>query len=335
MIIKRNLLTKVSIMAIAALMIGAFVVTVPMSTDASFSGEGSVTVADTYEITTVEQLQAMNQNLSAHYVLKGFIDAGDVLFTPVGNQTNPFTGSFDGSNGWIINLTIESSGDNVGLFGFTGAGAVIKKVNLQMINVDGNDNVGGLVGTNNGNISESLVTGSVNGSENVGGLVGINNGNVTDSFSRAQVKGLSIVGGLIGYNGANGDINRTYAAGLVNATGGSAGGLIGLNNGDVSSSFWDVQTTGQATSAGEGVGNAEGKSTEDMYNRTTFSDAGWDFVNIWRIDDGEHYPELQVHFTIEELLRFFEKFFDEVCNSAGVILFIGGVAIISSRKKKS
>lgn len=43
----------------------------------SFSGNGSGTEADPYQITTVEQLQEMNDELDAHYILMNDIDASD------------------------------------------------------------------------------------------------------------------------------------------------------------------------------------------------------------------------------------------------------------------
>ncbi len=327
MIRKRNLLTKVSILAIAALMIGAFVVTVPMSTDASFSGEGSGTVADPYIITTVEQLQAMNDNLSAHYRLGTIIYFEDEVFTPIGNETNPFTGSLDGNSFWILNMTISSTEDYVGLFGHTGPGASITKLGLQMASITGNDRVGALVGHNGGNISECLVNGTVTGYVYVGGLVGANEGLIINSYSTAAVEGDAVVGGLVGWNNG-GEVNRTYAVGSVEGNT-DVGGLVGLNaGGDVIASYFDNQTTGLTVSDG-----GEGRTTEQMKNQTTF--VGWDFDDVWRINEGVSYPRLQAIVTLDDIQEFIEGILDEICNSAGVILFIGGVAIISSRKKKS
>jgi len=55
----------------------------------------------------------------------------------------------------------------------------------------------------------------------------------------------------------------------------------------ISNSYWDTETTGQPSSAGGG----EGKTTEEMMKQTTYS--GWDFVNIWEIDEGVSYPTLR------------------------------------------
>jgi hypothetical protein len=55
--------------------------------------------------------------------------------------------------------------------------------------VTGYDDVGGLVGRNEGTVSDSYSTGSVTGYDDVGGLVGWNDGTVNDSFWDTQASG--------------------------------------------------------------------------------------------------------------------------------------------------
>jgi hypothetical protein len=52
--------------------------------------------------------------------------------------------------------------------------------------------------------------------------------------------------------------------------GAAIGGLIGYNEGTVSNSFWDIQTSGKTTSAG-----GTGKTTEQMKNVRTYTDVAW------------------------------------------------------------
>jgi F0F1-type ATP synthase membrane subunit c/vacuolar-type H+-ATPase subunit K len=67
------------------------------------------------------------------------------------------------------------------------------------------------------------------------------------------------------------------------------GGLVGDNfYGSVTGCFWDLNTSSQLWSAG-----GEGKTTDEMKTKSTFTDVGWDFVNIWDICDGTNYPRLQ------------------------------------------
>ncbi|MCJ7778358.1 MAG: hypothetical protein MUP16_08605, partial [Sedimentisphaerales bacterium] len=100
------------------------------------------------------------------------------------------------------------------------------------------------------------------------------------------VAGVGSVGGLVGIN--YGNITTCYATGMVTGTG-SKGGLVGSNSGgNVSGSFWDVNTSGLATSDG-----GEGKTTAQMQNADTFLIAGWDFTTpVWKICNGINYPKL-------------------------------------------
>ncbi|MHC4125938.1 MAG: fibronectin type III domain-containing protein, partial [Planctomycetota bacterium] len=107
------------------------------------------------------------------------------------------------------------------------------------------------------------------------------------------------LGGLAGTN--SGTISNCFSTGQV--TGGSLwfGGLVGGNGGGtISDCFWDVNTSDLDTSAG-GIG----KTTEQMHTKSTFTDAGWDFLgesengiaDIWRLcSEGLDYPKLTCQF---------------------------------------
>jgi hypothetical protein len=166
-------------------------------------------------------------------------------------------------------------------------------------NVTGVDFVGGLVGWNKvGTVSNSYSTGSVSGSRSVGGLAGQNYGTVSNSYSTGSVNGSRSVGGLVGCNN-HGTVSSSYSTGSV--TGGTlqVGGLVGWNEifGTVNNSFWDTETSGQATSDG-----GTGKTTAQMKSIATFSGAEWDIITValdvsdlsytWNIIEGQTYPFL-------------------------------------------
>ena len=161
--------------------------------------------------------------------------------------------------------------------------------------------VGGLVGINHfGTVSNCYATGNVFGSGSVGGLVGYNNyGTVSKCYATGTVSGVAYVGGLVGWN--NSTISNCYATGSVSGNS-IVGGLVGYDYfGTVTASFWDIDTSGQATSAG-----GTGKTTIQMQTESTFTDAGWDFVwesvngtgDIWTICEGVDYPKLTWQFII-------------------------------------
>jgi len=154
--------------------------------------------------------------------------------------------------------------------------------------------VGGLVGYNsNGNISNSYSTGNVSGEEQVGGLVGKNdNGNISNSYSTGNVTGeLYYVGGLVGEND-NGNISNSYSTG--NVTGyNRVGGLVGGNDegGSVSDSYWDIESTGQSSSAV--LPDSNGLTTSQMQGSSAEEgNMNFDFTDTWSTVTGD-YPELQ------------------------------------------
>jgi hypothetical protein len=174
--------------------------------------------------------------------------------------------------------------------------------------------VGGLVGWNGsiggvpsvpGHIINSYSAGDVSGVGNVvGGLVGRNTyGAIINCYSTGDVSGSMDVGGLVGLNGERGmvpgQIINSYSTGDVNGVD-YVGGLVGYNYcGNIDISFWDVQTSGEPNMCGSQSGFATGcdpncgKTTGEMQTKSTFTDAGWDFVDIWLINEGATYPVLR------------------------------------------
>ncbi len=163
--------------------------------------------------------------------------------------------------------------------------------------VTGSSRVGGLVGWNDrGNITTSYSTGIVNGTNlRIGGLVGWNDrGSIANSYSIGTISGNVQVGGLVGYSW-RGSVTTSYSTGMVTGSE-DVGGLVGDHDyGSVTASFWDIDTSGQITSAG-GIG----KTTSEMQSLYTFLDIGWDVIDettngtedIWWILEGQAYPRL-------------------------------------------
>jgi hypothetical protein len=155
-------------------------------------------------------------------------------------------------------------------------------------NVSGYYDVGGLVGQNDGGaITYCYSTANVVGNSYVGGLVGHNSaGTITNCCAIGGVTGEDYVGGLVGYN-LYGTITNCYSIGSV--TGRypvPVGGLVGYNEeGEVIASFWDIETSGQGSSAG-----GTGRSTSHMQTASTF--IAWGCDPVWTIDEGKDYPRL-------------------------------------------
>jgi hypothetical protein len=292
-----------------------------------FSG-GSGTSGDPYQISTCQQLQDMQNNLSANYELMNDVDcSGFTGFSSVGDSYNRFTGVLDGQNFTVENLTInEGSSDNVGLIGYLDGGEV-RDIGVVDVNITGAHFTGGLVGDSYGSVSRSYSTGSVSGINDVGGLVGYMGGSVSFSFSTASVSGNSDVGGLVGATPGSdfniGNVSSSYSTGNVsgsnygvgglvgdsggnvyssfstgNVSGSSAvGGLVGVNGGSVSDSYWDVNSSNQSSSGGGtglSTGEMQGSAAETNMSGLDFT-VNWTTVEASDSDaSSDGYPVLQV-----------------------------------------
>jgi hypothetical protein len=276
----------------------------------------------------------INRPDEADVGLFGYVDEGGVIkdigVMNIAVTGNSFVGGLVGGNNGTVSNSYSSAtvtGSNLCIGGLVGGNNGTVSNSYSTSSVTGNSFVGGLVGGNNGTVSNSYSTSSVTGNSFVGGLVGVNiystvsYSTVSNSYACGNVTGTFFVGGLLGGNAGTGNVSNSYSTGNVtgnssvgglaglnlgtvsnsystgNVTGDSyVGGLVGRNNeeGTVTNSFWDTQTSGQATSAG-----GTGKTTLEMKDFDTFDGVGWDIILIgsyagetWYIDDGNDYPRL-------------------------------------------
>ncbi|PWJ41925.1 T9SS type A sorting domain-containing protein [Sediminitomix flava] len=262
------------------------------------SGEG--TFSNPFQIEELDHLRWLAEDDSEftdaerwgkYYQLIADIDAsatndGGQGFTPIGNSTDQFTGSFDGQAYVISNLYINKPSSNyIGLFGYIAAAGRVKNFGLTNVSIIGQNYVGAIAGRNEGTVKKVYSSGSVEGTnKTIGGIVGDNavSGSLKRTYSSASVKGVKNVGGLIGGNFGSAVIEESYSTGAVDPTGTDIGGLVGKNNSSVavSSSYWDIETSGLGTSAG---------LDETLYGLTTleFADASnfssWDFDSNWTL----------------------------------------------------
>ena len=292
------------------------------------------------EIRDWYDLDATRDNLYGSHTLMNDLDSTTPGYEELASQTadegkgwqpigtwslSAFTGVFDGQGYEIRDLFINRLNQSpVGLFGYTGEEGVIKDINMVDVTVTGYYYVGGLVGFNNGLITNSYATGNVSGTVGmVGGIVGKNSGIVSNSYSTAGVSGVVNAGGLVGDNW-RGTVSNSYATGSVigsSCAGGlvaysnngtiinsystgsvtgyeDVGGMVGRNyEGTASNSFWNTETSGQTTSDG-----GTGKTTTEMRDSATFLGAGWNICTVapgsinstctWNIVEGVTYPFL-------------------------------------------
>ena len=297
--------------------------------------DGSMSCAVDIGISDCQGLQDMRNELYANYYLESDIDCagfdfGDGKgFMPVGDESDPFIGGFDGRHNSIDNLSINRPDrDDVGLFGYANLKENIRfmyRVQFKDVYLVGRDNVGAFAGTIDGTnpkyVVEVSVSGNVNGNNNIGGLFGyVKKGYLADSYSSAVVDGNNYVGGLVGYTLDSMTIKTSYSIANVSGNGyvgGIAGGLqvgatavysVAFVYGN--SNVYGISDTPYASEsywynvAGDDADECETYDgcTEETDSSVFFSSSHpvydgrystWDFNNVWEYPNGNDYPKIR------------------------------------------
>lgn len=208
-------------------------------------------------------------------------------------------GSITGCSAKINITSTNTSSVNIGGLAGSLDNTTVSKCYATGV-IKGNSYVGGLIGiTVEGNVSECYSTGDVFGQKYVGGLIGDaddreKSHKINNCYSLANVKSAidgSYIGGFVGYSYLA-TIENCYATGTIALTTSfTKGGFIG--NGQKTSSSTLVNCFYDGVSA-KYIPQYEldiSKLTFSMTRRETFS--GWDFDNIWQIDENKSYPYLR------------------------------------------
>ena len=193
----------------------------------TIEGDGSYTVTTADGLKNVAKLvneegkTDINITLDTDLTLTG-------EWTPIGTESQPYTGTFNGKDKTITGLTVNQEGTNyVGLIGYLGSGGKVQNVTLTDVSVTGYWYVGGVVGVNDkGTVTACTASGSISGSSRVGGVVGYNGGTMTGCTVSGSVSGDSSVGGVVGWNG--GTVTACYATSDVSGYS-DVGGVAGRN----------------------------------------------------------------------------------------------------------
>ncbi|WP_255191395.1 GLUG motif-containing protein [Natronobeatus ordinarius] len=277
-----------------------------------------------YEVGTLEQLQCVGDDeegpgLDADYVLTNDIDASATSawndgagFEPIGFRGEPgsgedpelFTGTFDGDGHVISDLTVnQPDGFSVGgLFEYTEGN--ITRVGLENVSVTAEAAAGGFVGTNEGTITDSYVTGELVAEQDVGGFGFETSGQdavFERSFAAVDIETDGLVNGGFLAGHSSGTVSDVYAVGEIDLPDDFgdddedyAGGLIGWHSGGtVENAYWDVAATG----VDEGIGDDDdegvtGLHTPAMVGVTATYELEFDFEDEWAVehDDTLSYP---------------------------------------------
>ena len=233
------------------------------------TGTAEIDKSKAITINTLAELVAFAEMVNAGKTYKGEtillgadIDLGNREWTPIGEGSNAFQGTFDGQGHVISNLKITGNNNKVGLFGNTNSGE-IKNLTIENALVSGRSNVGVVAGNPyTSRYTNITVKGhvEVNGKFYVGGVGGKNAytnwTNITvDVDETSYVKADSVedgvayrtyVGGVVGFNGEGGHTFKNITSNIdVFGTTIDVGGAFGIAH--YGNNFENVTVTGNVT----------------------------------------------------------------------------------------
>jgi len=263
------------------------------------------------EISTPEQLQAINADEASragNYILVNDIDLAGIEWQSIGLEGESsvgFAGTFDGNGHIVKNLTSNNTINRAGgLIGKGLTGSVVKNVGVVDCNITSGWYSAAVVGDCFGEVYNCFAAGgtvtSVTGEDvgNIGSFTGMvrPSGSITNCYSTVDVTfgepGWDNQGGFVGH--VAGPITNCYYSGVVTVAGddGLGGGFHGNGVGPFTSCYFNVEVGGIAGFDSAGSTTEGGRITDDMMQESTY--VGWDFADIWTIDEGQSYPQLRM-----------------------------------------
>ncbi|MDD4848879.1 MAG: GLUG motif-containing protein, partial [Bacteroidales bacterium] len=196
---------------------------------------------------------------------------------PIGQNVNGkyFLGVFDGNGYSIEGIYFDNIVTNyLGLFGYVSNNAIIKNINLQNGFLRGHNYVGSICGYAYGSVTIQNCINSitVNGDENVGGIIGFANGQSSNAIvngctNSGVVEAYKMVGGIIGQIASKLTLSNSVNAGVVKGASASIGGICGEigNKTDIQQAI----NVGQVIYTGDGNCNTLGAICGNYSNNYT------------------------------------------------------------------
>ena len=238
-----------------------------------------------YQISSAAELawfaEKTSKDAGVSAILTANINLNNQTWTSIGSYSTPYTGTFDGNR-----KTISGLKGTQGLFDTVGASGTIKNLNLA-VDISGNGKVGGVCGTLNGRIENTIVSGKIANATSYGATGGIagtipkgtaTSGRITGCINQAEIQstyagyaGTLNIGGIVGYS--YGTVENCYNIGSVKAKlpvnlgakqNEAIGGIAGqLHAGGILKNSY---TTGAVTGPETGIGSVIGMNSGTVEN---------------------------------------------------------------------
>lgn len=167
---------------------------------------------------------------------------------------------------------------------------------------------GGVVGKNEagGSVSDSYSTSEVTSYSYVGGVIGYNYGSIENCYAQGNLKSsVDFGGGVVGYNDGNSATTKHCVAinskiEIADELGWASRVIGGLKNGaptpDMNNYAYKemvISINGIPMKLYDDNLNGTAKTIETLKSQSTYEAFGWDFNNVWAIEEGSDYPYLK------------------------------------------
>jgi len=174
------------------------------------SSTGCYLVKNAYQLDLIRSYCGSG-NSGIAFKLDGNIDLSkasynnfNLCWQPVGSDSNPFCGTFNGGNYNVSGMMISGWDSYRGLFGYSSG--TIENLTVTDVNITSWGDAGGITGYNTGIVSNCSSTGTIRGiilGDDIGGIVGNSGGTgskVSGCSNACTVVGGGWIGGVVGYN---------------------------------------------------------------------------------------------------------------------------------------
>lgn len=305
--------------------------TVPQPENTTEFAGGTGSYLNPYKVGTKEHLNHVRNYPSAHFVMTNDItflpedfDENGAFYNnseswiPIGTESIPFSGNFDGNGNVIIgikvNVVLERGEVVAGLFGYSKGsihdlGLVDSNISVAITTTSTNyvclPYAGGIVGYNEGTIERCYNTGAISAfcqpsQVHAGGIAGHSSGYISNCFNTGDVLAQTgntsyhaYAGGIAGQTSYRFSseyaysIENCYNIGNVKTVGGHSS-IGGISSNCSSSRMKGCYYLDNV----EGSDSAMRCTTSQMALADTF--AGFDFDSVWTIGQSSYpYPELR------------------------------------------
>ena len=212
------------------------------------------------------------------------------------------------------NADIEATGENTiagGLAGVANSDISVSYSKGSVTLTGAGSYAGGLLGQNlsSGTVANCYSRASASSKLYAAGLVAYNYGAVSNSYAKGNVSSQYYGAGVVGYNdGANATLSGCVAGNpkvdisdqsgwTIRVLGGFKNGAAQPGENNYALNTIIVSVNGVPKKVNDNILDGYAKTEEELEQQSTYTGLGWDFSDVWSIDEGHAWPLLNMKET--------------------------------------